>query len=66
MGVVGSAWWIIRFTVGVRKSIYSRTLLGKAAIAGESPLDEIYRSPSLYPKYRGAGGILRESGRTTS
>jgi len=66
MGVVGPAWESIRSPERVRKFVDSRTILGKSAIEGESPVDEIDRSLCLAPKYRGAGGILRESGRTTS
>ena len=46
--------------------VFSGTLLGKAAREGESPVDERGKRHQTAPKYRGARGILRESGRTTS
>jgi hypothetical protein len=46
--------------------VSSGTCLENAAREGDSPVDDRGGTCRKAPKYRGARGILRESGRTTS
>ena len=50
---------------GVTNLILSRRTLGRAVVEGESPVDEMNRTPGVYPKYHGARETLWEVGGTT-
>ena len=50
---------------GVTNLIYSQRILGRTAIEGDSPVDEMDETPGVLPKYHGARETLWESGGTT-
>ena len=51
--------------VSGRRDSVSRKTLERAAIEGESPVDEDWTPAQSVPEYRGARGISRETGGTT-
>ena len=51
--------------VGVTNLISSRSILGRNAIEGDSPVGERNETPGVLPKYHGARETLWESGGTT-
>ncbi len=50
---------------GVTNLISSRRILGRTAIEGDSPVDEMDKTAGVLPKYHGARETLWESGGTT-
>ena len=50
---------------GVTNLISSRSILGRNAIEGDSPVGERDKTPGILPKYHGARETLWESGGTT-
>ena len=62
--VAGTNTGFIQESQGVKNLFYSRTVLERPAIVGDSPVDEIKQTSHWFPKYCGTREIPWESGWT--